>query len=115
MSYILDFLFLENIANGIKEILVSFIKYKTKSIYIDNTNETNYSKCSDGLGVIDPVLPEGMESSYNVYYSLAAFFTQRLYAGISALDIFSTSSDLNILSNEADGFTIISLVNIILW
>ncbi|OUV57159.1 MAG: hypothetical protein CBC73_01110 [Flavobacteriales bacterium TMED113] len=90
-----------------RKFLSLSLSTKLNQFTFDNTNEMNYSQhAPDGLGVIDPVLPEGMESSYNVYYSLAAYFySERLYAGISALDIFSTSSDLNILSNQDDGFT----------
>ena len=90
-----------------RKFLSLSLSTKLNQFTFDNTSETNYSQhAPDGLGILDPVLPDGIESSYNVYYSLAAYFySERLYAGISALDIFSTSANLNILSNEADGFT----------
>ena len=58
-----------------RKFLSLSLSTKLNQFTFDNTNETNYSQhAPDGLGVIDPVLPEGMESSYNVYYSLAAYF-----------------------------------------
>ena len=66
----------------------------------DPTNETWYSiHAPDGSGAVDQVIPNGIETSFNVYHSLALYFySERFYAGISALDIFATPNDLDILS-----------------
>ena len=73
----------------------------------DSSGETWYSiHAPDGSGQNDPVIPLGSETSFNVYHSLALYFySERLYAGISALDIFSTPNDLDVLTYYEGGYT----------
>jgi len=73
----------------------------------DPTNETWYSiHAPDGSGAVDQVIPSGIETSFNVYHSLAIYFySERLFAGISALDIFATPNDLDVLSYYEGGYT----------
>ena len=58
------------------------------------------------VGKTIEVIPLGSETSFNIYHSLALYFySERLYAGISALDIFSNPNDLDVLTYYDGGYT----------
>ena len=61
---------------------------------------------NDELTAYNPLIPNGKETAFNVYHSLALYFySERFYAGISALDIFATPNDLDILSYYDGGYS----------